>query len=59
MKHIQFLLFLIAFTFCTNANAQTELNDYGKLVINTYVPDQVEEISMDVKSLLQNKLIYR
>ena len=56
MKHIQFLLFLIAFTFCTKANAQTELNDYGKLVINTYVPDQVEEISMDVKSLLQNKL---
>ena len=55
MRHIQFILLLVTF-FCTQAKAQTELSDYSKLVLNTYVPDQVDEISADVKSLLQNKL---
>lgn len=56
MRHVQFILLLVAFAFCTQARAQTELGDYGKLVLNTFVPDQVDEISADVKSMLQSKL---
>jgi hypothetical protein len=32
MKHIQFLLFLIAFQF--NMNAQVKLDDFGRVVLN-------------------------
>ena len=56
MKQIQFILVLIAFSFSTIVNAQNELNDYSKLVLNTFVPEQVDGISADVKSLLENKL---
>ena len=56
MKYIQYSLLFIAISFCSQVFAQSELNDYSKLVINTYVPDQADEISSDVKSLLQNKL---
>lgn len=56
MKYIQYALLIVAICFCGQLSAQSELNDYSKLVINTYVPAQVDELSADVKSLLQNKL---
>ena len=56
MKHINKLLIFIAIFLATRVNAQSELNDYGRLVLNTYVPEQVDGIGADVKSLIESKL---
>ena len=48
MKQIQFVLFLIAFSFYTKVNAQADLKDYSKLVLNTYVPEQLDGIIADL-----------
>ncbi len=56
MKYIRYALVIVAICFFGQVIAQSDITDYGKLVINTYVPDQVDDISNDVKSMLQNKL---
>jgi hypothetical protein len=42
--------------FSSSALAQNKLNDEGRIVLNTYVPEQAEAIPAQAKSLLENKL---
>ena len=56
MKRINNLFLFIAISFATHTYAQSDLNDYGRLVLNTFVPEQVDGISVDVKNLLESKL---
>ena len=39
-----------------NVFAQEHLNDFGRLILNTYVPEQVEGLPQQAKSILANKL---
>ena len=36
--------------------AQNKLNDINRIVLNTYVPEQIETFPAQAKSLLENKL---
>ena len=47
------LLFLIAFQF--NGNAQVKLDDFGRIVLNTYLPDN-NSIPAEAKKALETKL---
>jgi len=47
------LLFLIAFQF--NMNAQVKLDDFGRIVLNTYLPDN-NSIPAEAKKALETKL---
>jgi hypothetical protein len=47
------LLFFIAFQF--NGNAQVKLDDFGRIVLNTYLPDNIS-IPADAKKALETKL---
>ena len=47
------LLFFIAFQF--NVNAQVKLDDFGRIVLNTYLPDN-NSISAEAKKALETKL---
>ena len=47
------LLFLIAFQF--NMNAQVKLDDFGRVVLNTYLPDN-NSIPAEAKKVLETKL---
>ena len=54
MKNIKFiLLFLIAFQF--NGNAQVKLDDFGRVILNTYLPDN-NSIPAEAKKALETKL---
>ena len=48
------LLFLIAFQF--NMNAQVKLDDFGRIILNTYLPDN-NSIPAEAKKALETKLI--
>lgn len=53
MKNI---ITLIILTFLTNtSNSQVSLNDFGRIIINTYLPDNIS-LPADAKNLLANKL---
>jgi hypothetical protein len=55
MKNIKLILvFFVAFQF--NGNAQVKLDDFGRIVLNTYLPEQSESMPDQAKSLLENKL---
>ena len=47
------LLFLIAFQF--NMNAQVKLDDFGRIILNTYLPDN-NSIPAEAKKALETKL---
>jgi hypothetical protein len=54
MKNIKFiLLFLMAFQF--NGNAQVKLDDFGRVILNTYLPDN-NSIPAEAKKALETKL---
>jgi hypothetical protein len=54
MKKITLSLFICA-TFL-NLTAQNKLDDINRIVLNTYVPQQIETLPSQAKSLLENKL---
>ena len=53
MKKIIVILFLIVSA--TNSNAQVKLDDFGRVVLNTYLPDNIA-IPAEAKNLLLTKL---
>lgn len=54
MKNIKLiLLFLIVFQF--NGNAQVKLDDFGRIIINTYIPEN-SSIPAEAKKALETKL---
>ena len=53
MKKIIVILFLIFSA--TNSNAQVKLDDFGRVVLNTYLPDNIA-IPAEAKNLLLTKL---
>ena len=53
MKKIIVILFLIVSA--TNSNAQVKLDDFGRVVLNTYLPDNIA-IPTEAKNLLITKL---
>jgi hypothetical protein len=54
MKNLKFiLLFLIVFQF--NGNAQVKLDDFGRVILNTYLPDN-NSIPAEAKKALETKL---
>ena len=53
MKKIIAILFLIVSA--TNSNAQVKLDDFGRVVLNTYLPDNIA-IPAEAKNLLLTKL---
>jgi hypothetical protein len=54
MKNIKLiLLFLIVFQF--NGNAQVKLDDFGRIILNTYLPDN-SSIPAEAKKALETKL---
>lgn len=53
MKKIIAVLFL--FVFAINSNAQVKLDDFGRIVLNTYLPDNIA-IPKEAKNLLITKL---
>jgi hypothetical protein len=54
IKKITLSLFICA-TFL-NLTAQNKLDDINRIVLNTYVPQQIETLPSQAKSLLENKL---
>jgi len=54
MKKILLLLMVIA-TFIHESNAQIKLNDFGRIILNTYLPDNIS-IPSEAKRLLETKL---
>ena len=54
MKKITLCLFICATSL--NLTAQNKLNDINRIVLNTYVPQQIETLPTQAKSLLENKL---
>jgi hypothetical protein len=55
MRKITFTLLLFSASFL-NLKAQKKLNDVNRIVLNTYVPEQIEAFPSQAKSLLENKL---
>ena len=53
MKKIIAVLFLSVFAI--NSNAQVKLDDFGRIILNTYLPDNIA-ISTEAKNLLLTKL---
>jgi hypothetical protein len=53
MKKI--IIGLIAVVFITQVNAQVKLDDFGRIVLNTYLPDNIA-IPSEAKNLLLTKL---
>ncbi len=53
MKYSLLLFTMLLFVF--NTNAQVKLDDFGRIVLNTYLPDEID-ITDDAKKLLSNKL---
>jgi hypothetical protein len=53
MKYRLLLITMLLFVF--KSNAQVKLDDFGRIVLNTYLPDEID-ISNDAKNLLSNKL---
>jgi hypothetical protein len=49
------LLFILLFLFTSSVNAQIKLDDFGRIVLNTYLSDEIE-IADEAKKLLSNKL---
>jgi len=54
MKKIMTFLILSIITF--SSIAQAKLDDINRIILNTYVSDQIEPISTEAKDLLSNKL---
>jgi hypothetical protein len=55
MKNIKFIILLVVFTLQLNAQAQIKLNDFGRIILNTYLPEN-NEIPAEVKKALETKL---
>ncbi len=56
MKNI---ILFIAFLYCINTNAQNNLgkaDDFGRIILNTYLPDQIDGIPAIAMNQLENKL---
>jgi len=53
MKYRLLLITMLLFVF--KSNAQIKLDDFGRIVLNTYLPDEID-FSNDAKNLLSNKL---
>jgi hypothetical protein len=49
------LLFILLLLFTSSVNAQIKLDDFGRIVLNTYLSDEIE-IADEAKKLLSNKL---
>lgn len=54
MKKIQ-LIAIFIFSFCFYGNAQVTVNDFGRIVINTYLPDNTS-LTSEAKKMLETKL---
>lgn len=51
---IALLLFFITNSFCQNNEKKAD--DYQRIIINSYVPNQTEGVSASVKNILKNKM---
>jgi hypothetical protein len=49
------LLFILLLLFTSSVNAQIKLDDFGRIVLNTYISDEIN-IADEAKKLLSNKL---
>jgi hypothetical protein len=49
------LLFILLLLFTSSVNAQIKLDDFGRIVLNTYLSDEID-IADEAKKLLSNKL---
>jgi hypothetical protein len=49
------LLFILLLLFTSSVNAQIKLDDFGRIVLNTYLSEEID-IADDAKKLLSNKL---
>ena len=49
------LLFILLLLFTSTVNAQIKLDDFGRIVLNTYLSDEID-IADEAKKLLSNKL---
>jgi len=56
MKKIIIISWCILISHHQNILAQEHLNDFGRLILNTYVPEQAEGLPQQAKSILENKL---
>ena len=54
MKKTQ-LIAVFIFSFCFYGNAQVTVNDFGRIVINTYLPDNTS-LTSEAKKMLETKL---